>query len=135
VTSSANHWEFRVNEISPCHYRLYAERNSGNIISFDSKNIDLQRLYLEAFNLEVSLGTLPSRALYLIIASAKKKCFCEYSDEAFGSWQIYHQETGEKYIYDGKDFTLSYSKPINKISWNCYFRNKSDISNEILANI
>lgn len=76
--------------------------------------------------MEVSLGTTPSDALYRVISSAKNNWTKEYHDEFFGSWQVLNPRSNERYIFEGKDYLLTYYNSADKACSSFCLKEKTD---------
>lgn len=128
-------WKFEQEEISNGGYALKGIRSSGNEVSLQADETEFYRIYEEAYNLEVSLGTLPSKALFAVISGAKQSWLGEYSDEAFGSWQVTDPTGSGYYVYDGKDFILLYYSKEETPEWQCYVREKADVTKQVFSSL
>lgn len=120
-------WQFTITEITNGAYELTAMRNSGNIISFQSSENKLYKIFQQAFVMEVDLGTLPSKALFNIVSCAKQTWSNEYHDKSFGSWVVKKSEKKERFVYDGKDFLLKIYETKEKLKWQGVVKEKEDI--------
>ncbi|WP_321369632.1 hypothetical protein [uncultured Desulfuromusa sp.] len=97
-------WIFKIGEISNGAYECIGKRDTGNIVSLTCGEDEVYRVYQQAYELELEMGTLPGEALFQIVSSAKHLWSTEYNDASFGSWLVEDRETNDRFIYDGKDF-------------------------------
>ena len=124
-------WTFEVIEQSPGAYRCVGKRDSGNIVSLDAQEDEIYRVYEKAFEMEVHLGTLPSKALFAIVQGAKKAWHSEYNEEAFGSWLVDNQQGNESINYDGRDFYLMVNGVEKMPVWQGGFKEARDAKPEL----
>jgi hypothetical protein len=128
-------WTFTLTETSNGAYSSKGVRDTGNVVSMQSGEDELYRVFLEAYETEVSLGTLPSRALFLVISAAKKNWLTEYNDECFGSWFVNNPTSTERYVYDGRDFLLTYHNESEQPEWQIYLKAKDEATIEIFSSL
>lgn len=128
-------WKFEQEEISNGGYALRGIRSSGNEVSLQADESELYRIYEEAYHLEVSMGTLPSRALFAVVSGAKRTWLAEYNEEAFGSWSVTSQDGLGRYVYDGKDFILLYYSHEESPAWQCRIREQADATKQLFSSL
>ena len=128
-------WKFEQEEISNGGYALRGIRSSGNEVSLQANESELYRIYEEAYHLEVSMGTLPSKALFAVISGAKRIWLAEYKEQAFGSWVVTSQDGYARYVYDGKDFILLYYSHEEYPEWQCRVREQADATKQIFSSL
>lgn len=128
-------WKFEQKEISNGGYALKGIRSSGNEVSLQTDEAELYRIYEEAYNLEVSLGTLPSKALFIVVSGAKKSWLSEYNENAFGSWKVTCPHGAGRYVYDGKDFILLHYSKEGGPEWQCRIKEKTDVTKQVFSSL
>ena len=57
-------WSFEIIETSNGVYKFTGRSNTGNIVSIQCGEEGFFRVFRQAFELEIELGTLPSKALF-----------------------------------------------------------------------
>ena len=87
---------------------------------------ELHKIFKLAYDLEVELGTLPSRALFLVVSGSMPNWKSQYHDEAFGSWTVVSPNQNNRFVYDGKDFFLMIYGPGSTPVWQCQVKEKED---------
>jgi hypothetical protein len=107
-------WTFTLTETSNGAYSSKGVRDTGNVVSIQSGEDELYRVFLEAYEMEVSLGTLPNRALFLVISAAKKNWLAEYN---------------------GRDFLLTYHNESEQPEWQIYVKAKDEATIEIFSSL
>ena len=132
---AAMSWEFEQKEISNGAFTLKGVRNSRSEVSVQAGEDELYRIYEEAFNFEVSLGTLASKALYKVISGAKVSWQSEYHDKAFGSWQVSNPNGRGRYVYDGKDFILLFYSEQESPEWQYRIKEKVDVPKQVFSSL
>ena len=63
-------WSFEIKETSNGVYTCEGMRDTGNIVSIQCGENELHKIFKLAYDLEVELGTLPSRALFLVVSGS-----------------------------------------------------------------
>lgn len=124
-------WTFEINETSNGVYSCKGIRDTGNVVFTQCREDELHKVFKHAYDLEVELGTLPSRALFLIVSGTKPQWASQYHDEAFGSWTVSNQNKSKKFVYDGKDFWLMIYESKNTPVWQGKIREKEDAEDSI----
>jgi len=128
-------WTFEILEISNGLYSCKGMRDTGNIVSFQCGELDIYRIFKRAYELEVDLGSLPSKALCLVVSGAKPNWKSQYHGEAFGSWIVISMNQRKRFVYDGKDFLLMiYESDANPI-WQGLVKEKNDAADIIFQTL
>ncbi len=128
-------WKFEQETTSTGGLFLKALRNTGNEVSLRVDEHERYRIYQEAFYLEVSLGTLPSKALYIVISSLKILWLSKYNEVAFGSWLVASPDGIVRYVYDGKALTLKYYCDEAPPEWQYRIEQKNDVTKEVFSSL
>lgn len=128
-------WKFEQDESASGGYTLKATRNTGNEVSLRVDEDNLFRIYEEAFYLEISLGTLPSKALFAVISSAKVLWLSKYNEAASGSWLVASPNGTARYVYDGKKFILIYYSYEATPKWQHRIKEKKDVNEQIFSSL
>ena len=128
-------WKFEQEETSTGGLFLKGSRNTGNEVSLRVDERERYRIYEEAFLLEVSLGTLPSKALFTVISSLKILWLSKYSEAASGSWLVASPDGILRYFYDGKSLTLKYYSDETSPQWQCRVEEKKDVTKQVFESL
>lgn len=100
-------WKFNISEESTGQYRCQGMRDTGHTVKAICGESEIGRVFALAFDLELKLGTIPSRALFEVTKGAKPKWSSRYYDHAFGSWLVEAQaNNNDRVVYDGKECWL-----------------------------
>jgi hypothetical protein len=99
-----NSWSISFQEVSAGHFVGKAQRDTGNLVEMDGTEDLLPRLFQNAYQLEISMGTKCGEAAYIISKAAKPKWKWQYFERIFGSWSGTSDYTSFMVDYDGKDF-------------------------------
>ena len=73
-------WKFDLAEKSPGQYLCVGLRDSGHTVKATFEENEFARIFKLAFELEVGLSTVPSRALFEVTKAAKPKWWSRYDD-------------------------------------------------------
>jgi hypothetical protein len=85
-------------------------RDTGNAVERSGGEEILATVLHDAYDLEVSLGTIPGTAAYAITRAALPRWSSEYHESIFGSWSVHSPDGLTRIDYDGKDFILMVEK-------------------------
>jgi hypothetical protein len=91
-------------------FRATATRDTGNTVERSGGEEILATVLHDAYELEVSLGSIPGTAAYAITRAAKPRWSSEYHERIFGSWSVHSPDGVTRIDYDGKDFYLMVQK-------------------------
>lgn len=100
-------WSFEINETSNGVYLCTGKRNMQITVERHCVESRIYLVYADAYEMEASLGTNQSEALYLIFSGAKPDWDSKYDGQHFGSWYVAKDLKNESFIFDGRDFRLS----------------------------
>jgi hypothetical protein len=100
-------WTFKIDEVSPGHYRCEAIRQTHHSISRDGSESAIAQLLQDAFEMEVQFGTIPGEAAFLVTSGFQPFWRSEYLPKVFGSWLVESSRQPRRAVYDGKDFHLA----------------------------
>lgn len=128
-------WSFAIVETSNGAYRCTGTRHTGNTVSIQCGEDDLHRVFTQAYELEVALGTLPSRALFFVVSGAKPDWHAEYHEKTFGSWVVESSKQGGRFVYDGKDFLFMVYGSGQQPMWQGRVREKDDVQVSIFQRL
>ncbi len=67
-------------------------------------------MLLDAYQMELSLGTIPGTAAFAVTRAAKPRWKSDYHERIFGSWSVHAPDGMTRTDYDGKDFFLMVQK-------------------------
>lgn len=125
-------WKFKFAEQSPGQYLCTGLRDSGHTVKAQCGENEIGRVFEFAFDLETTLGTTPSRALFEVTRGAKPTWVSRYDNQAFGSWFVESAASkGQRVVYDGKEFLLEVYCGNEKPKWQGAFRSAKDIDNAV----
>lgn len=119
-------WTFEITETSNGSYACKGVRNTGNVVSLQCTESEFYKVFKLAYDLEVKLGTLPSKALFLVVSGSRPDWKSQYHDKVFGSWIVNAPNRNDRFVYDGKDFLLMIYGPGNRPMWQGRVREKED---------
>lgn len=105
-----NAWSVSLIEKSAGAFRATATRDTGNTVERSGGEEILATVLHDAYEMEVSLGTIRGDAAYAMTRAAKSGWRGEYHERAFGSWSVYSPDGLTRIDYDGKDFFLMVQK-------------------------
>jgi hypothetical protein len=107
---SMNAWSVSLSERSAGAFHATATRDTGNKVERTGGKGVLTTVLHDAYEKEVSLGTIRGDAAYVITKAAKPGWNREHHESAFGSWSIHSPDRLTRIDYDGKDFFLMVQK-------------------------
>jgi hypothetical protein len=103
-------WSISFRERSAGAFQASATRDTGNRVERSGGEEILASVLHDAYQMELSLGTIPGDAAYAITKAAKPGWDTEYHERVFGSWSICSPDGSTRIVYDGKDFFLMVQK-------------------------
>ena len=103
-------WSISFHERSAGAFQGTATRDTGNKVDRSGGEEILASVLHDAYQMEVSLGTIRGDAAYAVTKAAKPGWKSEYHERAFGSWSICSPDGSTRIDYDGKDFFLMVQK-------------------------
>ncbi len=83
-----------------------ATRDTGNKVERSGGEEILAVVLHGAYELELSLGTIPGAAAYAITKAALRPWICQYYEQYFGSWSVRSPDGSTRIDYDARDFFL-----------------------------
>ena len=81
------------------------------------------------------LGTFPTEALFNVVSGSKPYWESKYEEKVFGSWAVENPSSGNRYIYDGRDFILMVYKGNEKPTWQGHFKANENVNSEFFKEL
>lgn len=128
-------WSFDIEEISNGAYSCLGKRSTGNKVSISCGESEIYRVFEGAFELEVKQGTIPTKALFLVVSGCKPYWDAHYEEKELGSWVVDNPASESSFIYDGRSFMLMLHNVNKELSWQGYFKAGENVNPEFFKKL